>query len=340
MKIINKHIRKLLIFALLALTSQSFAQVIDTVCASYPYGRYGVHGNSNSSYFWDVTGGQIIESNGKDSIRVQWNFTNPSFKISMVEVTPSGCFGDTVYAEIYKGMEPVIYIAGSDSLCIGGYASLSGQGGIEYYWSSGDSTNNINPLILSDTSFVLIGTDGCGFDTATINITAVGKPTTDFSVKPKELIEFEQSNFEYTGEGGSYFEWSVDNSLLNDNSSNVEHIFRSSGNYRISLYVENKFQCSDTSSQIIFVNKSRTNSFTPNGDGVNDTWELEELVNFPNYKLWVFDRNGGEVFYSENYYQAWDGTLNDKQLPQGTYYYVLDYGIDNRTTKGLITILR
>jgi len=340
MRIKNKHIRQLLIFALLALTSQSFAQVIDTVCASYPYGRYGVHGNQNSSYFWDVTGGQIIHSNGKDSIKVKWDFANSQFNITMVEVSAGGCHGDTVYAEIYKGMEPVIYIAGSDSLCVGGYASLSGHGGIEYYWSSGDTTNNINPLILSDTSFVLIGTDGCGYDTTTINITALGKPTSSFIIKPKEVIENELSIFEYTGDDGTYFEWSVENSLLNDNSSTVDHIFRSSGNYRISLYVENKYQCNDTSSQHIFVNKSRTNSFTPNGDGVNDRWELDELVNYPNFKLWVFDRNGGEVFFSENQYQPWDGTHDGEQLPQGTYYYVLDYGIDNRTTKGIITILR
>ncbi len=340
MKIINKHIRKLLIFALLALTTHSFAQVIDTVCASYPYGRYGVHGNQNSSYFWDVTGGQIIQSNGKDSIKVKWNFANPQFNITMVEVSAGGCHGDTVYAEIYKGMEPVIYIAGSDSLCIGGYASLSGQGGIEYYWSTGDTTNNINPIIISDTTFVLIGTDGCGFDTTSINITALDNPSGDFIIQPKEVIENEESQFKYTGTGGVYFEWLVETSLLNDNSSIVNYSFQSSGNHKVSLYVENQYQCSDTSSQNIFVNKSRTNSFTPNGDGVNDKWLLEELSNFPNFKLWIFDRNGGEVFFSEAVYEPWDGTFDGKDLPQGTYYYVLDYGIDNRTGKGTVTILR
>jgi gliding motility-associated-like protein len=157
---------------------------------------------------------------------------------------------------------------------------------------------------------------------------------------PNELIEFEQSEFIYTGKGGTSFEWYVENSSLNNDNSKVYYKFPRSGNYRISLYVENEFLCSDTSSQKVFVNKSRTNSFTPNGDGVNDYWEIEELANYPNYRLWIFDRSGAEVFFSEGYYEAWDGNMNGKQLPQGTYYYVIDYGIDNRTAKGTISILR
>src|SRR5690606_40339000 len=61
------------------------------------------------------------------------------------------------------------------------------------------------------------------------------------------------------------------------------------------------------------------NVFTPNGDGVNDYFEIRGLGMFPTHRLTVFNRWGNEVYKSSNYQNDWNGA----NLSEGTYYYVL-----------------
>ncbi|MFC4721568.1 gliding motility-associated C-terminal domain-containing protein [Geojedonia litorea] len=75
------------------------------------------------------------------------------------------------------------------------------------------------------------------------------------------------------------------------------------------------------------------NEFSPNGDGVNDTFIIDCIENYPSNKLEVYNRWGNLVFEQANYQNNWDGTSNGRatisgsnQLPVGTYYYVLDIG--------------
>lgn len=71
------------------------------------------------------------------------------------------------------------------------------------------------------------------------------------------------------------------------------------------------------------------NEFSPNGDGVNDTFRIDCLSRYPNNKLEVFNRWGTMVYHVKNYKNDWDGTADGQKeegLPAGTYYYVLDLG--------------
>ena len=340
MRLLSVHIIPLILFALVSWGNPLQAQVIDEVCPSIPYGNYGVTGASSSAYFWQVTGGQIVQSNGKDSIRVEWDFTQPQFRLSVVEVSVHGCVGDTVYAEVTKGIDPLIYISGSDSLCAGSSTLLTAYGGLDYIWSTQENKPTISAQIYFDSSFFVVGNDGCGFDTAFFDIKAMPLPTADFEYAPKEVKERENVIFTYTGTGGKHFQWYFDNSLSNDDNDKVTYSFNTTGKHQVFLYVESDFQCADTLSKVIYVKENMTNSFTPDGDGVNDTWVLEELNNFPNCRVWIFDRSGAEVFYSEGYHEPWDGMRNGDYLPVGTYYYIIDYGVDNQSEKGMITILR
>ena len=65
------------------------------------------------------------------------------------------------------------------------------------------------------------------------------------------------------------------------------------------------------------------NTFTPNDDGFNDTWEILGIEDFPNAQVVVFDRWGQKVFSSSGYTEEWDGTRNGKVLNTSTYYYVI-----------------
>ncbi len=67
------------------------------------------------------------------------------------------------------------------------------------------------------------------------------------------------------------------------------------------------------------------NAFSPNGDGINDTWGITNLGDYPNAVVEVFNRYGQPVFRSlGGYSKAWDGKLNGKELPIGTYYYIIE----------------
>ncbi|MGM0611924.1 MAG: gliding motility-associated C-terminal domain-containing protein [Bacteroidota bacterium] len=71
------------------------------------------------------------------------------------------------------------------------------------------------------------------------------------------------------------------------------------------------------------------NVITPNGDGVNDYFKIEGLENYPGSKLIILDRNGKELFVDENYQNDFDGG----NLPQGSYYYILQVNDKHQTTK-------
>ncbi|MFD1062820.1 thrombospondin type 3 repeat-containing protein [Winogradskyella litorisediminis] len=63
---------------------------------------------------------------------------------------------------------------------------------------------------------------------------------------------------------------------------------------------------------------------TPNGDGINDTWVVQSIQLYPGTTVKVYNRSGNEVFASNSYGNDWAGTNNGRQLPAGSYYYVID----------------
>ncbi len=79
--------------------------------------------------------------------------------------------------------------------------------------------------------------------------------------------------------------------------------------------------------------------FSPNGDGVNDTFTILGLSNFPDNELMVFNRWGNRVFEATNYQNNWDGKWEGKDLPDGTYFYVLDLGTGEKLS-GYVQIHR
>ena len=68
------------------------------------------------------------------------------------------------------------------------------------------------------------------------------------------------------------------------------------------------------------------NGFSPNNDGVNDFFRISGIQNFPNNELTIFNRWGLEVFNQNGYKNRWSGTFQDKDLPDGTYFYIFDDG--------------
>lgn len=79
--------------------------------------------------------------------------------------------------------------------------------------------------------------------------------------------------------------------------------------------------------------------FSPNGDGVNDTFVIEGAADQSNNKLSIFNRYGNQVYFKEGYKNDWNGTWEGRNLPDGTYYYLYDDG-RGEAKAGYIQILR
>jgi gliding motility-associated-like protein len=82
---------------------------------------------------------------------------------------------------------------------------------------------------------------------------------------------------------------------------------------------------------------------SPNGDGKNDTWQLQFKDDFPDMEVSVYNRWGELLFYDNNSYpKAWNGKFNGEELPVGSYYYVIDLHTDlyPEPFTGPLTIMR
>jgi gliding motility-associated-like protein len=82
------------------------------------------------------------------------------------------------------------------------------------------------------------------------------------------------------------------------------------------------------------------NILSPNGDGKNDKFVIENIDYYPNNTLKVFDRSGRMVYTKKGYANEWDGTYNGTALASDTYYYIIDFGTKISQFTGYITIVR
>lgn len=87
-----------------------------------------------------------------------------------------------------------------------------------------------------------------------------------------------------------------------------------------------------------FVKIKATNILSPNGDGVNDKWVIDNIDFYPNNEVRVFNRAGRLIYSKKGYDNSWEGTLNGAPLAEGTYYYIIDFGTDRPRLSSFITI--
>jgi len=84
------------------------------------------------------------------------------------------------------------------------------------------------------------------------------------------------------------------------------------------------------------------NTFSPNHDNIHDFWEIVGLEFFPGNELAVYNRWGNLVFQMKDYDNSWNGTdrTSGKDLPEGTYFYILTYDAQRPVLKGYVYIIR
>lgn len=103
----------------------------------------------------------------------------------------------------------------------------------------------------------------------------------------------------------------------------------------------------DTAMVTVFVDCTSERSFTiynalsPNGDGVNDVFQIDGIEDFPNNKVQIFNRWGNMVYEMPGYKNEWNGNWgrDNSLLPDGTYFYLFDTG-EGKTYSGFLEITR
>ena len=83
-----------------------------------------------------------------------------------------------------------------------------------------------------------------------------------------------------------------------------------------------------------------TNSFSPNGDGINDSWGVPGIRFYEGARISVYDNVGSRLFYTESPDQGWDGTFNGKQLPVGTYFWTIEIRETGEMRRGMLNLIR
>ena len=80
-------------------------------------------------------------------------------------------------------------------------------------------------------------------------------------------------------------------------------------------------------------------AFSPDGDGVNDVFEIRGLSNYPGNKLYIFNRWGNLIYSATDYDNSWKGVgKNGEPLIDGTYYYVFEPKNGKESMKGYFVI--
>lgn len=158
-------------------------------------------------------------------------------------------------------------------------------------------------------------------------ITSWFNPIADFTPEPDEVNMYEaEINTMNNSIGADNYTWDFNNGT---NATDFEPStnYTDTGTYNIQLAVSSINNCVDTIIKPIKITPVSSlfipNSFTPNGDGKNDTFIFKEFaIDISTSKFSIFDRWGIQVYYTENA-TPWDGTYKGQPAIQGTYIYQL-----------------
>jgi len=186
------------------------------------------------------------------------------------------------------------------------------------------------PTIGTKTIQLQLVDDGCAA-TGSSQVTVVESPVASFTATPgtNTPVQLSFANFQFTNtsQNATGYVWTFGDGDTSQLTS-PGHSYNLPGNYTVTLYAYNSLGCVDTAYMNPFVvvpdpELVIPNAFSPNNDGINDTWVIKGLNAYPDAKVDIYNRWGQRVFGSKGYPTPWDGRYNGTVLPVGTFYYVV-----------------
>ena len=241
------------------------------------------------------------------------------------------CYGITPITLIVNTFDPINFKEETTFLCAGSNLLLSVDSGFSsYLWNTGATTAAITVQQVGTYTVTVTNDKGC-------------KKTKTFIVKASEKAIYESAvvkdfagnkntiTVNYKGTGN--YEFSLDGSSYQDDAlfTNVPP-----GIYTITI--RDKNGCGITTSELIYV-LDYPRFFTPNGDGFNDVWKINNLNTLPQSRIVIFDRYGKLLKELTTSGDFWNGTLNAAPLPSDDYWFQLIFA-DGRSIKGHFSLKR
>lgn len=324
--------------------------VIPPVCVS----AQGPVSVATASVENNLTGTGIYSGNG---VSANGNFAPMvagvgTHAVKYIFTTTDGCV-DSASSSVTVNALPVAgFVASSDSVCQGGsltFTDMSTGGMAAWNWNFGDGGNasaanpdhRFNRAGTFSVSLRVTDVHGCISEPFSLPVVATVLPVIDagpsFTVKEGTQVQFRPTANDSTQ---VTFRWSPAGDFINPNVLRATLVATRDAVY--TLTAQSGSSCSATDQVTVTVIKAikPPNAFSPNGDNINDTWVIRELVNYPNCIVEIFNRYGQRLYRSAGYGTSWDGKYRGEPLPIGTYYYVIQPGDGGKPVSGAVTILK
>ena len=256
-----------------------------------------------------------------------------------LSILSQGLCTDTIIqtVEVYPLPDSTITNLGDSAFCDGDSTILRGEDGLSYLWTTGDSTQFLTVTVEDFYGLTVTDSNLC-VNSSEVFIEVW--PLPEAEAGNDTTISLGQTTI-LNGSGGEEYMWDpptfLDDFMLQNPLSSPD------SSIQYTVLVTDSNGCQNTDSVLITVLIdylfTPSNLVTPNGDGFNDTWFVENLVDYPACEVLIFNEFGEIVFQEREYDNDWAGDFQGSRLPDGTYYYVITCPDAAALYKGHVTIL-
>ncbi len=299
--------------------------------------------SGGSIYNWTGPNGFTANT---DTVRISDAQLSNAGIYNIVVQTKGGCSKQDA-TTVVVNPNPVPDAGTFTQICAGTSTVLQATGGNKYSWipilglSNPAISNPIaNPLFTTTYTVIVSNQFNCKASD-TVSVIVLKNPLA-FAGPDKKIQEGQQVQLDGStgGDVVSYF-WSPVQFM--NNPALLTPIVSPTADITYTLHVQSGNGCG-TAADDVFVRVFRKinipNAFSPNGDGINDVWNIDALASYPESTVKVFNRYGQIIFQSNGYLKPWDGTFNGSPLPFGTYYYIIDRKNGFPLSTGWVAIIR
>ena len=306
----------------------TLAQTIDTVCAGETGAYYEVDNHSGANYFWTVEGATNVIADGSHFITVDWGNDPGLYPIEVTETSSEGCLGEPQRAYVMVVAPANAEIMGPNQVCFGDEVELASLSTNSAIWNTGEKGKKIHVSPKnSDVYWAYNEEYGCSSDTVNKFVAVNEAPQVSFKVNPTAPKEDEPIRFIPQGSNLTSFYWNLDTSNTVISEARVPSItFDSPGkkvavliatdNNKCFTRVTREFYVAEKSNKVLI---AHPNTFTPNGDGLNDYFVIQANEEVQEYEVNIFNRWGELVFNSRNLENQWDGYFRGQPVQPGAY---------------------